>query len=219
MTRRPRLIVVTGTDTGVGKTFVTAALTRWLRSNGIDAVALKPIETGWDETTSDARVLADASGRSVADTVWQHFALPAAPKVAAEAEARTIDRAELARWVWDAAAGSQVCFVEGAGGWLVPMGRGWRFRDAARDLSSRVLVVGRAGLGTINHSLLTLDAVQNTAQVIAMVLSVRPDDTPQVAHSNRTEIEAWTRVPIRLIPDDLAGLGTQLHVELTTGGR
>ena len=215
--KRPRVVLVTGTDTGVGKTFVTARLTRWFREQGVNAIALKPIETGWDEPTSDARALADVSGRTVAQTIWQHFAMPAAPKVAAEAEGRTIDRAGLTDWIWRAAAGTDLCFVEGAGGWLVPFGRNWRFRELARDVASRVLIVGRAGLGTINHALLTLDAALAVAQVPAVVLSRRPEDDTQFAHSNRAEIRAWTRTPIYLAPDELGEVGTLLRSTLSLG--
>src|SRR5207253_5092049 len=114
------LFIVTGTDTGVGKAFVSTALVRALRARGHDAVGVKPIETGWDEPSSDAAKLAEASQRSVAETIWAHFALPAAPAVAAAAEFRPIDTDDLMGWLRAKGAAHAICLAEGAGGWMVP---------------------------------------------------------------------------------------------------
>lgn len=203
------MVYVTGTDTDAGKTFVTTRLIAALRANGIPAIGLKPVETGWNEEQSDARKIAEASQRSVAETVWRHWDLPAAPAVAARAVGERVDVDEMNRWIVASGTGAPVCFVEGAGGCLVPFTETTRFRDLVG--SAEVLVVARAGLGTINHSLLTLEALA-AHRVLALVLSARPDDS-QVAHSNAAEIRRFTAVPILVVPEDMEALAGLFHVE------
>ncbi len=218
MADAPRLVLVTGTDTGVGKTFVTERLIRWLRARGTDAIALKPVETGWDRDSSDAARLADASGRTVEQTIWQHFARPASPRNAARAEGRALDQDEMVAWVTRAASGVDLCLVEGAGGWLVPFASDWLFRDVAARLGAPVLIVARSTLGTINHSLLTAESVGPRNRVLGVALSVLPALDPQVAHSNRDEIQERIDAPVLVFPEELDRLGTLFHVELTRDG-
>jgi len=175
---------VTGTDTGVGKTFVTAAIARRARSLGRKVFAFKPIETGCrGELGDDQAELCAAAGS------WQEGELrglyrlsrPVAPAVAAREAGIDIeiDRiAELARTPAD------LTLVEGAGGWRVPISATADISDLAVRLGLPVLVVARAGLGTINHSLLTVEA----SNAAALILSVRPDDDLAFAHSNAEEI-------------------------------
>lgn len=150
---------VTGTDTGVGKTFLTAQLTRDGRRRGLPAAALKPLATG---DRADAEQLRQAmDGLLTLDEinpVW--FRLPAAPLAAAEAEGRTIDFATLNAHVAAMRRRFPHLLVEGVGGWRVPLAPGYEVRDWARDLGLPVLVVARAGLGTINHTLLTVENIQ-----------------------------------------------------------
>lgn len=192
---------VTGTDTGVGKTHVTAALVRALRGAGRTANAVKPIETGWNPPTSDAARLATASGRSVDQTVFLRFAQPRSPSSAAAAEDRLIDLAAVIGWCRQQP--GDPLFVEGAGGWMVPIRGPQRMRDLAAGLSAPVVVVGRAGLGAINHGILTIEAVAQTATVAGAILSRRPDDDLDFARDNAREIAAQTGARVALIPDDL----------------
>lgn len=208
---------VTGTDTGVGKTFVTTALARLATSRGQRVFAFKPIETGVPPATcpsrlgEDQRALVDAAGG------WQtgelcgvyQFDLPAAPSVAAAAEARTIDLDRIEQVLARGASDADLVLVEGAGGWRVPITDEVDMGELAIRLGLPVIVVARAGLGTINHSLLTIEAAERQGcSIAALVLSVRPDDDIEFARSNAEQIRrAWSG-PVLLFdaPSALAAL-------------
>lgn len=197
---------VTGTDTGVGKTHVTAALVTALRVQGRGACAIKPIETGWDPPRSDAAALAAVSGRALGDSIWLTLAAPRSPKSAAALEARAIDPLELARWC-DEQSGDPL-FIEGAGGWLVPIAHGYRMRDLAVAVASSVVLVARAGLGTVNHTLLTLESIEQRAAISGTILSRLPTDDLDFARDNAAEIASATATPVAIFPDDLATIVT-----------
>lgn len=168
-------VFVTGTDTGVGKTVVSTALVRGLRARGRDVGAMKPVETGVDERGPlDALALRAAAGDvDPLDLVCpQRFALPAAPTVAAAAEDRTVDLIRI-RDAFDLLAGRhELMVVEGAGGVLVPVSGVMDMVDLARALGLPVLVVARAALGTINHTLLTLRELERRGiECLGVVLS------------------------------------------------
>jgi dethiobiotin synthetase len=154
-------VFVTGTDTGVGKTVVACALVRGLRARGIDAGAMKPIETGvGPEGPADAIALRAAAGARdpLADVCPQQFALAAAPAVASRAHGGAVDLAAIdAAWL-RLRARREFLVVEGAGGLLVPIAAQLSMADLAARLALPLLVVARAALGTINHTRLTLAA-------------------------------------------------------------
>lgn len=173
--RVPRGLFVTGTDTGVGKTVVACALVRGLLARGVDAGAMKPIETGVGERGPlDALALqAAADGADPLDDVCpQRFSLPAAPTVAARAEGREIEVWAIRR-AWERLSARHECVVvEGAGGLLVPASEQHSMADLARELELPLLIVARAALGTINHTLLTLEAaVARGLSVAGVVIS------------------------------------------------
>lgn len=185
---------ITGTDTGVGKTFVTTALARRARSLNPSwkVLAFKPIETGCTgDLGEDQAALVAAAGdwqRDEARGVYQ-FRLPAAPFVAARAESRDIDLARIHRALASASNGADLVLVEGAGGLRVPVTGSLDMAGMARFLELPVLVVARGSLGTINHSLLTLEAAERSGlAVAALVLSQHPDDDPTFTLSNAAEI-------------------------------
>jgi len=154
---------VTGSDTGVGKTVVACALVRRLREAGRDVGVMKPAETGVGrDGPLDAQALRDAAGvGDPLDAICPvQLALPAAPSIAAEDAGTRIDRARI-RKVFDALAARHDCMVvEGAGGLLVPLAPGFNMADLASELGLPVLLVARAALGTINHTLLSLEALE-----------------------------------------------------------
>lgn len=166
---------VTGTDTGVGKTVVGRALVRALRARGVDVGVLKPIETGvGDAGPLDAMALREAAGvsDSLDEVCPQRFALPAAPTVAAAAENRRVDLDAVDRAFTRIAERHEFVVVEGAGGLLVPAADGVTMGDLAARLSLPVIVVARAALGTINHTLLTLEAAAARGlDVLGVVIS------------------------------------------------
>ena len=171
----PNGFFVTGTDTGVGKTVVACALVRQLADRGVDVGAMKPIETGvGDEGPLDARALQAAAGGvdTLDDVCPQRFALPAAPTVAAAAEGRQVEVWAIRRAYELLSARHDCVVVEGAGGLLVPASEEHSMADLARELELPLLVVARATLGTINHTLLTLEAaVARGLSVAGVVIS------------------------------------------------
>ncbi len=170
-----RGLFVTGTDTGVGKTQVACALVRGLCARGIDVGVIKPIETGvGEEGPLDALALLEASGSGdpLEDVCPQRFALPAAPTVAARHERREVDLGAVKRAFGRIRSRHECVIAEGAGGLLVPAAEGVSMADLARELALPVLVVARASLGTINHTLLTLEvAVARGLPVAGVVIS------------------------------------------------
>jgi dethiobiotin synthetase len=152
------VLVVTGTDTGVGKTVATAALACSARLAGMDVAVCKPVQTGIAEGDDDLADVARLSGVTELHGLAR-FPEPLAPAAAAaKAGARLPSRAELLASVPNVH--GRLTVVEGAGGLLVELGAdGVTLRDLARDLAASVLVVVRPGLGTLNHTALTLEAL------------------------------------------------------------
>jgi dethiobiotin synthetase len=185
-----RGVFVTGTDTGVGKTVVTAALALALKQRGIDVGVVKPVESGGGDAEA-LKQLAELD-EPLEEIAPFRFAEPLAPLVAARAEGRELALGQVHARVNESAARHELTLVEGAGGVLVPAGEGWTILDLAAALGLPVLVVARAGLGTVNHSLLTVDAVRRAGlDVIGVVLN---GDDPLV-DSNRALIEEFGDVP------------------------
>lgn len=155
----PALIFVTGTDTNVGKTFVACGIAAALKRRGIDVGVMKPIATG---DRNDARLLARAAGTSDLDLINPIFLKPPlSPNVAARISRRTISLDK----VWNAfrtlRARHDVLVIEGIGGLLVPILDRYFVADMVRRMRAAVVVVTRSSLGTLNHTLLTLQAAKH----------------------------------------------------------
>lgn len=168
-----RGLFVTGTDTGVGKTVVACAIAELLRARRIDVGVMKPIETGvGPQGPLDAIALMEAA--RVEDALDQvcpeRFALPAAPSVAAAREGRRVDLARIRTAYAALRRAHRTMLVEGAGGLLVPIADDYSMADLARDLELPLLVVARASLGTVNHTLLTLEVADRRGLPVAGVV-------------------------------------------------
>jgi dethiobiotin synthetase len=196
----PKGYFVTGTGTGVGKTFVTCNLARRARELGCRVLAFKPIESGC--ATVDGRLVgADQELLCEAAGGWQtgllrgvhQFEAPVAPLVAAEATSTPIDLAAIETTLRNGMASADLVLVEGAGGWRVPVTRELDMGGLAARLGFPIVIVGLATLGTINHSLLTVEAIERDGQhVAALILSKRPeDDAAQAADNARRIAERW----------------------------
>ena len=176
MTQTPGLFV-TGTDTGVGKTVVACALLAALRARGRDVAAMKPVETGVGPAgPEDALALRRAAGSAEAldEVCPQRFALPAAPSVAAAAEGRRVSLDAILASYRGLRARHECVVVEGAGGLLVPLEPGVDMADLAARMRLPLIVVARGALGTINHTLLTLEAAERRGLRLAGVVVSSP---------------------------------------------
>src|ERR1017187_1611027 len=154
-------IFVTGTDTGMGKTHVTALILSELRRRGVRAAAFKPIACGVGgrhDAEIYAAIMNHEQPLDVINPVYLRY--PLAPSVAAKRERKRIDLGLIVRAYKQLTARYAVVLVEGAGGLLVPIRDDYFVADLARKLKLPVLVVARLGLGTINHSLLTVRAAR-----------------------------------------------------------
>lgn len=192
---------VTGTDTGVGKTFISCELVRRARAEGHKVFAFKPIETGvMGEWGEDQRALAKASGSNPRGTY--RFAMPAAPLVAARAAGTVVDLGRIEIDLLAGVEGSHRVLIEAAGGWRVPITEQHGTSELARRSGLPVLIVARAGLGTINHTLLTHEAiVRDGLPVAGIVLSLRPDEDPGFARSNAEMIAGGCGLRPFVFPD------------------
>jgi dethiobiotin synthetase len=187
---------ITATDTGVGKTFVACALARAAVRRGLRVAAMKPCETGDGD---DGAQLIAATGRALDPALARpyRFALPASPEAAARAEGAIIDVDRIVAAFAALTADADLILVEGAGGLLVPVAPGVLMADLAARLGLPLLVVARASLGTINHTLLTLEAARRRELPVAGVILTRavdrygPDEP-----SNPIAIATWGKVPI-----------------------
>lgn len=177
-------IFITGTDTGVGKTRAALGLIAGWRKQGLDVGVMKPCETGWEgEEGSDAGQLRRAVGGTLSlDEVCPYrFAPPMAPGEAAALEGKSIDLEILVEKYNALAARHHITLVEGAGGLLVPFSGDMLTTDLIRMLDLPVIVVARIGLGTINHTCLTVEAARSRGLKVLGVIFTRaqdPDEQP-----------------------------------------
>jgi dethiobiotin synthetase len=191
-----RGLFVTATDTGVGKTEVACALLRGLRARGVDAAGMKPAQSGVSpgEPTDADRLLAAAGGADPMALVCPYsFAAPLAPGVAARLAGEEIALSRILDAARALAARHAFLVVEGAGGLLVPLTPRETYADLAVALGLPVLLVARAGLGTVNHTALTAEALRARGLALAGVILNRsaPGADPSEPH-NASEIERLT---------------------------
>lgn len=166
---------ITGTDTGVGKTTVTACLAALLRKNGTDVGVMKPLETGVDlsrQGISDAEFLMWVSGVNdpLPDVSPYRFKTAAAPYPASQIEGRVIDPEIILKSFRQLATRHDLMLVEGIGGLLVPITRDYLVADLVADLQLPLIVVSRFALGTLNHTLLTLHAAKTRGLEICGII-------------------------------------------------
>jgi dethiobiotin synthetase len=197
-----RGLFVTGTDTGVGKTVVAASIVTTLRARGEHVRAFKPVVTGTDEPDpvwpADHELLARAAGMQPSDVTPVTFAPAVSPHLAAELEGRAIEPADL---VAHARQLGEPLVAEGVGGLLVPLTTGYSVRDLAVDLGLPLVIAARPGLGTISHTLLTIEAARAVGlDVRCVVLTPWPDEPSTMERSNRATIEQLGGVSVHGLP-------------------
>jgi dethiobiotin synthetase len=196
-----RLVFVTGSDTGVGKTVLTAALTRRLRSRGVGAVALKPLCSGGRD---DARALRAAADDALAlDEVnpW-HFRAALAPTLAARREKQRITLPEVAARVRAEARRFELALVEGAGGLLSPLTDDGDNRDLLAALRpDAVLIVVPNRLGAVNQARLVLSALAKAHRCRVAVVLVEPQKSDAASRTNTALLAEFAPgVPVVRLP-------------------
>ncbi len=198
-------IVVAGTDTEIGKTTVTCALLAALRKAGLVVRGIKPVESGTESQPSreeeDGRRLAAAAEQAAPQEALQRLRAPLAPPVAARDEAVILRPKVWLEAIRDIAAGADLSFVEGAGGLLSPLADGFDTRDMAVALKAPVLLVAADSLGTLNHSFLTIEALQTAGCELAGVVFSAPE-IPDASTGRNADVIArhFPELPAATLP-------------------
>jgi len=210
-----RGLFVTGTGTEVGKTVVAAAIARTARADGARVAVFKPAVSGLDDhplrpevwesapELPDHALLRLAAGSNQGDdqVAPYRYGPAVSPHLAAELAGEGIDPDRLRGAALDATEDASLLVCEGVGGFLVPLPTDYLVRDLARDLALPVVVAASPYLGTINHTLLTIQAVREAGlEVSAVVLTPWPSDPSPIEHSNREAIERLGAVPVETLP-------------------
>jgi dethiobiotin synthetase len=201
-------VFVTGTGTEVGKTVVAAVLAREAAGHGRSVSVFKPAVSGLDDYAAggaapDHELLRQAAGSAQSDDeiAPYRYGPPVSPHLGAELAGERIDPGRLRSGAAAAAAAGDFLVCEGVGGFMVPLTLGYLVRDFARDLGLPVVIAAAPGLGTINHTLLTVDSVRGVGlEVAAVILTPWPNEPGHVESSNREAIERLGRVPVDLLP-------------------
>ena len=221
---RLRGIFVTGTGTGVGKSVVSAAICAALADRGEKVAAFKPVITGLDERGGDwpldDELLAQHAnaGQSREEVSPHRFGPPVSPHLAAEMADEQIEPLQLAREAreWAEKADALVC--EGIGGLMVPLAGGFVVRDLAVELDLPLVIAAKTGLGTINHTLLTIEAARAAGlNVTGVVLTPWPSEPSDIEENNRETISRLGEVSVCVLPEtspgDVGKAGAELPVD------
>jgi dethiobiotin synthetase len=215
-------VFVTGTGTEVGKTVVAAVLARTLAEEGKRVAVFKPAVTGLEEEgETDHALLRRASGSSQSDDeiAPYRYQPPASPHLAAALAGEEIHPERLRQAAREAAADADAIVCEGVGGFLVPLSPTYLVRDLAADLGHPLVVVASPGLGTINHTLLTLESARAAGlEVAAVVLNPWPERPSEIESDNRQTIVELGQVRVEALPRlDLTRPDTWPPLHLPTG--
>ncbi len=196
--RRASIIFVVGTDTGVGKTVLSLLLMQFFFAKGLSPFYIKPLQTGCIDPydrDSDARFIyrhvEALQGKDPADSVIYCFRNPKAPLFAARDENRTIDLALIEQKTSEKAAIYDPVIVEGAGGLFVPVTKEASMADVIALTKGTPIIAARAGLGTINHTLLTIEALKARGLAPAGVIFIDAGENktpPEMIEENRLAI-------------------------------
>jgi dethiobiotin synthetase len=197
--RLPEIIFVTGTDTGVGKTLFTALLLKHLREAGCNVLAMKPFCSGG---RGDVELLQSLQPGEISDREANpfYFSEPVAPWVSLRQERRTISAAAIEKAIRRVQKKCDCLLVEGSGGLLVPLAGNVLVADLIARLRPRVVVVARNRLGTINHTLLTLESLRSRGLRDASVVLVDHEKRDVSSRTNATILKRLVAEPVYQMP-------------------
>ena len=195
---------ITGTGTEVGKTVVAATIAATLAAAGMRVSVFKPAVSGLEKGGEPDHALLRRAARSRQEDdeiAPYRYDPPVSPHLGAELAGEPIDVDRLRRRAADAAAAGDALIVEGVGGFLVPLRLDYSVRDFAAELRLPVVIAATPGLGTINHTLLTIESVEAAGlNVAAVVLTPWPRQPDAVQRSNRDAIAALSGVEVATLP-------------------
>lgn len=195
-----RIIFITGTDTGVGKTLLTGLLLQHLRRSGCHALAMKPFCSG---SRADAELLRAAQdGELTLDEINPFFfPEPLAPLVASRMHHCSVNATDVMRRIARLAGRCECLLIEGIGGVLVPLGEGFSVVDLATKLGCGAIVVSRNRLGTINHTLLTIHALK-VAGIEELKTVLMPSSEADLSAASNSQLlsELLAPVPVFELP-------------------
>lgn len=216
-----RGVFVTGTDTGVGKSILAAVVCAALAARGERVAAFKPAVTGLDDPPGDwppdheLLAVAANAGQTPEEIAPLRFGPAVSPHLAAGLAGTRIEPAELVAGTRAAGDRADALVCEGVGGLMVPLTTGYLVRDLAVDLGLPLVVAARPGLGTINHSLLTIEAARAAGlDVRAVVLTPWPPEPGAMERSNRETIAALGGVDVAVLRDAAPGRLAEAAAEL-----
>ena len=197
-------IFVTGTGTEVGKTVVAAVLARTAVASGSRVKVFKPAVSGLDEPGEpDHELLRRAAGSTQTDDeiAPYRYGPPVSPHLGAQLAGERISPERLRAAAAEAGRGADLLVVEGVGGLMVPLTLGYLVREFARDLGYASMIAAPSGLGTINHTLLTIESLRSVGlEVSGVVLTPWPAEPSEVERSNREAIERLGSLPVVTLP-------------------
>lgn len=192
-------VFVVGTDTGVGKTVVTAGIVGWRRREGIDVTAVKPCQTGYPED-DDARFVQSVCGTDAAATCLERLGPALAPAVAARETDTELSYEQLLQGCRDAIADSEQAVVEGIGGLRVPLTEETEVVDLVADLDLPTIVVARSGLGTLNHTALTVEALRRREVTVRGIVLNQYEGATVAERTNPGVIGEMNGLPVATLP-------------------
>ncbi|PXF58281.1 MAG: dethiobiotin synthase [Deltaproteobacteria bacterium] len=205
------ILFVTGTDTGVGKTFITALLAKALVDQGIDVKVQKWVSTGNSNLSEDCVFIYELLGNKSVKTIHglqdtsafgsytapYCLPLPASPHLAAEQAGVTIKTKVIRDALFRLESSCEILIVEGVGGVLVPLSRDLLLADLVADLKLPVLLVARSGLGTLNHTLLTLEVLRHrNIQIVGVLLNSQGGEDSSIVTDNQRTIAEMGQVEV-----------------------
>ena len=195
-------IFITGTDTDIGKTFITGLLADFFLGKGLKVEVQKWASTGRAEYSDDISFIYGLmkregvpSANSAASPYC--FSFPASPHFAAELDGRFIEKRRLAETTGFLAGQCDILLIEGAGGIMVPLARGLLTINLIKEFDLPVIVTARSGLGTLNHTLLTLEAIKiRNMRVLCVILNNQIHEDQSIVYDNLRTLREFSDVPI-----------------------